>query len=93
MSFTDVLATANEVIENHLMDDHFVDGIPVRGIFDLDEAETPGGFIPAPTLTVTLEQSKKIDEGADFSHDDKDYVIGKRRPDDEGFIELELKRA
>lgn len=93
MSFSIALAAANEAIVEHLMDDHIVDGSAVRGMFDLGEAETPGGFMPAPILTVTLEQSEKIDEGADFSHGGNDYVVDGRYPADEGFVALELKRA
>lgn len=87
------MATANKAIEQHLFDDHLVDGLPVRGMFDFQEVETPGGFQRAPVLTVTSIDAAKIDKGADFFHDDIDYVIGMRHPADAGFVALELERA
>jgi hypothetical protein len=93
MNFSTIMATANSAIEQHLFDDHLVDGLPVRGMFDFEEVSTPTGFQRAPILTVTSIDAANIDKGADFSNDDIDYVVGMRHPADAGFVALELERA
>jgi len=93
MNFSTIMATANNAIEQHLFDDHVVDGLPVRGMFDFEDVGSPAGPQYAPILTVTSIDAAKIDKGASFSHDDINYVIGMRHPADVGFVALELERA
>ena len=76
MNFSEIMATGNSAIVEHLFDDHTVDGVAVRGAFDFQEVDTPAGFQRAPILTVSSIDAQNIDKGADFSHDSIDYVIG-----------------
>jgi len=93
MNFSEIMATGNKAITTHLFDDHIVDGVTVRGAFDIEVVDTPASYQGVPILTVSSIDAESIDKGADFSHDGIDYVIGERHPPDAGFVILELDRA